>query len=83
MPRVTKLLPDSPLKLTIWLVLAIFLADAIGLAQQAIAIVAVVFTGFYDWLIARKHRLTQSQDLSLGQRHHCTPPGFLALVANH
>ena len=78
-----KLPPDSPLKLAIWLVLVIFLADAIGLARQAIAIIAIVFTAFCDWLIARKHRLTQSQDLSLGQRHRCTPPGFLALVANH
>jgi|DEB0MinimDraft_4_1074332.scaffolds.fasta_scaffold406940_1 hypothetical protein len=78
-----KLPPDSPLKLAIWLVLVIFLADAIGLARQAIAIIAIVFTGFCDWLIARKHRLTQSQDLSLGQRHRCIPPGFLALVANH
>ena len=49
-----RLLPDSPLKLAIWLVVVILLTDAAGQPIQITAIVAIVFSGFCGWLIVRK-----------------------------
>ena len=54
MPRAVRLLPDSPLKLAIWLVVVILLTDAAGQPIQITAIVAIVFSVFCGWLIVRK-----------------------------
>jgi len=61
-----KLLPDSPLKLAVGLVVVILLADAIGLSQQGVAVVAIVFTGFCGWLIVRKRRIEPVSESFLG-----------------
>ena len=64
MPRVVKSLPDSPIKLAIWLVVVILLTDAAGLSMQIAAIVAIVFSGFCGWLIVRKRRGQPTSNLS-------------------
>ena len=51
-----KLLPNSPIKLAIWLILVIALAGALDLPQEAVPIVAVFFAGVCGWLIVRKRR---------------------------
>jgi len=59
-------LPDSLLRLAIWLVIVILLADAIGFSQQGVAVVAIVFTGFCGWLIVRKRRIEPISESFLG-----------------
>ena len=58
--------PNSLLRLAIWLVIVILLADAIGLSQQGVAVVAIVFTGFCGWLIVRKRRIEPISESFLG-----------------
>lgn len=61
-----KLLPDSPRKLAVGLVVVILLADTIGLSQQVVAVFAIVFTGFCGWLIVRKRRIEPVSESFLG-----------------
>ena len=51
-----KFLPNSPLKLAVWLVVVILLADNAGLTQQVTAIVAIVFAGLWGWIIVRARK---------------------------
>ena len=51
-----RLLPDSMLRLAIWLVVVILVADTAGLPQEITAVIAVVFTVFSGWLIVRKRK---------------------------
>ena len=51
-----RLVPDSLLRLAIWLVVVILAADTAGLPQEITAVIAVVFTVFSGWLIVRKRK---------------------------
>ena len=51
-----KLLPDSPIKLAIWLILGFALAGALDLPPEAVPVIAVTFSGVGGWLIVRKRR---------------------------
>ena len=51
-----RLLPDSPPKLAVWLVVLILITDTAGLPLQFIALVAIVFAGLCGWLIFRRRR---------------------------
>ena len=51
-----RLVPDSLLRLAIWLVVVILVADTAGLPQEITAVIAVVFTVFSGWLIVRKRK---------------------------
>ena len=50
------MIPDSLLRLAIWLVVVILAADTAGLPQEITAVIAVVFTVFSGWLIVRKRK---------------------------
>ena len=51
-----RLFPDSPLRLALWLVVVILVADSAGFPQGLTATVAIVFTVFSGWLIIRKRK---------------------------
>ena len=50
------MIPDSPLRLAIWLVVLILVADTAGLPQEITAVIAVIFTVCCGWLIVRKRK---------------------------
>ena len=60
-----KFLPNSPLKLAVWLVVVILLADNAGLNQQVTAIIAIVFTGLCGWIIVQKRKAEPASGSSL------------------
>ena len=51
-----RLVPDSPLRLALWLVVVILIADGAGLSQEITAAAAIVFTVFSGWLIIRRRK---------------------------
>ena len=51
-----RLVPDSPLRLALWLVVVILIADGAGLSQEITAAAAIVFTVFSGGLIIRRRK---------------------------
>jgi len=51
-----RLVPDSPLRLALWLVVVILIADGAGLSQEITAAAAIGFTVFSGGLIIRRRK---------------------------
>ena len=50
------MIPDSPLRLALWLVVVILIADGAGLSQEITAAAAIVFAVLSGWLIIRRRK---------------------------
>ena len=60
------LLPDSPIRLIVWLVATALIADALSAPQEAIAGMALLLAVIGGWLMVRRRRAESSQNEILG-----------------